>query len=791
MIRMLSTAPVVIALGLPVLAPTARAEDTPTLPERLERMVERLEQRRTDHHIPGMAIAVVKDGTVILSRGFGLADVETGEPATDQTLFAAGSTTKAFTAALIGMLVDDGRMSWDDPVRNHLPGFRLSDPEANEKVVMRDLLCHRTGLASMNVLWYGADTTSADVLAAAAKAEMLYGFREQWNYSNISFLAAGVAAGNASDAGSWDALIARRIFEPLGMTSSTTFLEAAQSDPRLATGYRWVADASTLESQAMRRVEAVAPAGAINSNVRDMARWVRFQLGRGEFDGRRLLSSEQHEETWTRHSTIGGGVDYGLGWMLRDWNGQPVIEHAGGIDGFTAEVALLPEENLGYVLLMNLIAAPLQDESREIVFGALLDDPTDDDGTGGEGAADDTTQLVGTYIGNFAMFKDAKFEVLVQNGNLAIDVPGQMVYELHPPDDEGMRFFRLTNTIAVRFNTGDDGQPVSLSMFQNGLEFEMPREGVEVAVQPLDEADRELLGTYHFEQLGADVTVRVVNGRIAVDVPGQMAFELHPPDDEGRRAFRVRDTIWVRFDRGADGSIATVHMNQDGTTFDLPRSGDAPEGEIPTGAELMARVHRALGAENVARLGSVRAKGRVRLPHQGIEGQATMELRRSGVSRRTIDLGRFGRTVSQVGRDGGWVEGPAYGHLELTGELLFQTQLQNPLVWADDWGRWFESYRVMRRDRFEDADVYVVRLVPRDGEAMTMFVDADTDLPAGFVYSGVNHVSPARFEVTTVISEYGEVRGVRLPRTIEARTAISGSVLMEYDTLQPETASAE
>ncbi|MHC5114700.1 MAG: serine hydrolase domain-containing protein, partial [Planctomycetota bacterium] len=357
MIRKLPAALVVLALGLTVLAPAARAADAPTLQERLDRMVEQLEQRRVQQHIPGMAIAVVKDDQVILSRGFGVANVADGTPATDETLFAAGSTTKAFTATLIAMLVDDGRMDWDDPVGRHLPRFRLSDPESNDEVAIRDLLSHRAGLAAMNMLWYGTEATHDDVLAAAAKAEMLFGLGEKWNYSNVSFLAAGEASVHASGADSWDALLADRILVPLLMASTSTRLSVAQADPRMATGYRWDEDASRLEVETLRSIDAVAPAGAINSNVKDMARWVRFQLNRGTFLGKRLLSKEHHKQTWTMHSTVTPGIDYGLGWMLRDWDGRTCIEHAGGIDGFTAEVALLPDENVGFVLLMNLFAA--------------------------------------------------------------------------------------------------------------------------------------------------------------------------------------------------------------------------------------------------------------------------------------------------------------------------------------------------------------------------------------------------------------------------------------------------
>jgi hypothetical protein len=323
----------------------------------------------------------------------------------------------------------------------------------------------------------------------------------------------------------WNALIEERIFRPLGMTASDTSVTAALKNPGLAGGYAWDADEKKLVHQPMRNVDAVAPAGAINSNVRDMVRWVQVQLGRGELGGARLLSRQQQAETWTKHVTVQGDVDYGLGWFLRTWEGHRVIEHAGGIDGFTAEIALLPDDGVGFVLLMNLFASPLQETSREIVFGTLLGEWSEET----PAAPEDFQPYLGTYIGNFGQFKDAEFKVLVQGGNLAVDVPGQMVFELKPPDAEGRRAFALTDQIAVRFNRAEDGSAPSLAIFQNGYTFELLRRGTEAPVEIDLEAARRLAGTYRDEGLG-DLSVLIRNNRLAVDIPGQMVYELYPPD---------------------------------------------------------------------------------------------------------------------------------------------------------------------------------------------------------------------------------------------------------------------
>src|SRR5262245_8058559 len=153
------------------------AAQPPGLDQRLERLCEQLEKQRDASHVPGFAIAIVKDDQVVLLRGFGLSDVEQTRPVTEDTIFAIGSTTKAFTATLIGMLIDEGKMSWDDHPRKHLPDFALKDATANEQATIRDLLCHRTGLTGTDLLWYGGGATRAEILAAVASAEPTKPFR--------------------------------------------------------------------------------------------------------------------------------------------------------------------------------------------------------------------------------------------------------------------------------------------------------------------------------------------------------------------------------------------------------------------------------------------------------------------------------------------------------------------------------------------------------------------------------------------------------------------------------------
>ncbi|MFC2069355.1 serine hydrolase domain-containing protein, partial [Chloroflexota bacterium] len=270
----------------------------PELQQKLDLLVEQLEQQRQTLHVPGMAIAVVKDDEVILAHGFGVASVEKKTPVTPETIFAIGSSTKAFTSTLVGMLVDEGKMDWDDSVSKYLPYFQMNVESDNEsaEITLRDALSHRTGFTRMGLLFASGQIPREEVLLDSTKAEPYVPFREIFYYSNVMYMSAGVAAGKAADA-DWDKLVKKRIFKPLDMDSTTTSVIQAENDSRLSSGYLWDEDLQVYEYKPMRNMDNIGPAGTINSNVLDMAQWLRLQLGRGEYEGRCLISEENLRET--------------------------------------------------------------------------------------------------------------------------------------------------------------------------------------------------------------------------------------------------------------------------------------------------------------------------------------------------------------------------------------------------------------------------------------------------------------------------------------------------------------
>ena len=336
------------------------------------------------------------------------------------------------------------------------------------------------------------------------------------------YLAAGEVAAKLSGS-SWDEMLQKFILQPLGMNSSTSIHETAITNENISLGYQWNEETSSHDLMPRRNLNNIAPAGGIYSNVTDMAQWVKLLLNKGNWNGKQLVSFEQLNTTWQPAIEISDGMDYGLGWFLHQWQEQAVIEHGGNIDGYGAQVALLPESDLGFVLLTNVTATPLQQESINLVWEHLA---------ATEAVADVSTKTIdyqefsGKYHANFASFKDAIFTFQVkENGKPAVDVPGQMLYELKDPDETGKWYFTMTDTIAVSFDRAVDGSISAMRMHQNRMAFELPRKGVMIKPE-IDASELQAyLGQYQSKTFNGPIKAIIQNHRLTLDVPDQMAFE--------------------------------------------------------------------------------------------------------------------------------------------------------------------------------------------------------------------------------------------------------------------------
>ena len=231
--------------------------------------------------VPGVAIAVIKDDKVVFAKGFGLRDINKTVPVDEHTLFAIGSSSKAFTTASLAMLVDENRLKWDDPATKYLPGFQVFDPYASRELTVTDLVTHRSGMARGDLLWYASPYDRDEILRRTRYLKPSWSFRSRFGYQNLMYLAAGQVVASVSKK-SWDEFVRERIFTPLGMKTSSTSIKAFGSD-NVATPHQKLDD--KVEAIAWRNIDNIAPAGSINSNVVEMAQWVRMQLGGGVYEG--------------------------------------------------------------------------------------------------------------------------------------------------------------------------------------------------------------------------------------------------------------------------------------------------------------------------------------------------------------------------------------------------------------------------------------------------------------------------------------------------------------------------
>jgi CubicO group peptidase (beta-lactamase class C family) len=318
-----------------------------------------LDAARAAWNVTGVAVAVVADGAVVLARGYGKRDVAGDLPMTADTLVPIGSATKAFTTLVLGTLVDEGKLSWDEPVRRYLPGFELYDAYATAHVNAVDLVTHRSGLPRHDLVWYNNQDLSRQQLVERLRylppSKQL---REEFQYNNLMYLTAGRLI-EVLTGGTWEEAVRQRILEPLGMTS-TLFSDAeAQTREDFAKPYRFEKEAA--REIPFREVGNMGPAGSISSSANEMSRWLLLHLGKGEVDGRRLIQPATLTQLHTPQMAIRqlpekgemAAGSYAMGWFVDAYRGHNRISHGGAIDGFNALVTLLPYDGVGVVVLTN------------------------------------------------------------------------------------------------------------------------------------------------------------------------------------------------------------------------------------------------------------------------------------------------------------------------------------------------------------------------------------------------------------------------------------------------------
>ncbi|MDQ2741875.1 MAG: serine hydrolase [Chloroflexota bacterium] len=315
--------------------------------------------------VPGTAIAIARDGEIVFSRGFGLRDVEADLAVTPETLFAIGSSSKAFTTMTMGLLADEGKLDWDTPARHYLPSFAMHDRFAGERMTPRDLVTHRSGLPRHDLAWYNSSATRRELVERLQYLEPSKDFRTVFQYQNLMFLTAGYLVGEIAGS-SWEEVLQERLLAPLGMANSNTSVEVSRHSDNFA--YPYDEKDGAVTRIPFRDISTVGPAGSINSSIADMGNWLLLHLNKGMHGETRLISegqlSEMHKPQMVVDPTFLAPFEelpyasYGMGWLIQPYLDHPMIHHSGGIDGFTALVTFMPRDNIGAVILTNLNGNP-------------------------------------------------------------------------------------------------------------------------------------------------------------------------------------------------------------------------------------------------------------------------------------------------------------------------------------------------------------------------------------------------------------------------------------------------
>jgi CubicO group peptidase (beta-lactamase class C family) len=328
--------------------------------------------------VPGVAIAIVKDGKVILSKGYGLRDVKNNLPVTTNTMFPIASITKSFTVATLASLASEGKLSWDKPVRDYLPEFRMNDDVLTARITTRDLVTHRTGLPRHDATWYNVEMPRADIVGLLRYLDASKDLRETFQYNNLMFLTAGYLGGRLAG-GTWEDAVRARVFKPLGMTSSNFSVDESKKSPDWAHAYQ-KDDREDVHEVPVLKADDVGPAGSINSNLDDMTQYLLMYLNGGRHGDTQVISQSDIRQMTSPHMIIPTtGIDpelgfnhYGMGLFVTTYRGHTIVHHGGNLDGFSLLLSFLPDDKAGVVILTNMDGTSLREVLTYHIYDRLL-----------------------------------------------------------------------------------------------------------------------------------------------------------------------------------------------------------------------------------------------------------------------------------------------------------------------------------------------------------------------------------------------------------------------------------
>ena len=729
----------------------------------------KVDARRKELGIPGMSLAIVKDGEVIFSKGLGFKDFENKVPVTPDTQFAIGSSSKAFTGLSVLMTADEGKISMDASPKTVLPYFKMADPDTDKNMTIRDLLTHSSGLNRTDIAMITGKLTRQELIRVAGEAKPIGKLREKFGYQNLMYTTAGEVVAVAQKQ-PWEKFIPERVFKPLGMTNSNMSITELEKAKDRSFGYIYNFDTKETRKLPYRNIDQVAPAGSINSSANDMAKWLRFVLNGGVTpDGKRLVSEKGYAE-WIKPQmkmNAAGTANYGLGWMIGKWNGLTVVQHGGNIDGFNALVAMIPEKKLGFVMLTNVSGSSLGGELMPIVWENILGkaEAPKTDGT----AATGPEKEAGIY-----RLEEASVDVEVKwkDGKLIFMVPGQPEYAL---ENVGGRKYKLAGAPDGFFVTFTD-KDVLLQQPQG--DFTLPRKS---AAQPADSgAAKELVGYYVLENGNRSIEIKDVASKVSLIVAGQPPYPLVAKEKDVYRMEPLPDTYILRAQRDSSGKITAVVSTEPGGVFTF-KPIDASKIDI-TVDELYQKALAASGGEaNWRKITSRVATSTSDMEQQGIKTESKSWTKAPNLSATETTMKAIGKEIAK-----GWEffdgtngeEAYTFSPVEkLAGRRLEDTRLGSDFYSMLDWKSKYKTITVKRIAKVGDEDAYAVEFEPEKGTKFTEYYSTKTFLVLkreGVVPSSTSSQS---LPYTILYSDYRDVDGVKLPFKQVNNTSSNGDVV--------------
>ena len=550
----------------------------------------------------GFAVAVIQKDKVIYSSGFGYRDYENKIPVDSNTLFAIGSSTKAFTCAILGQLKNEGKLTFQDSPLKYVPGLKFYNNNLNENIIIEDLMSHRTGLPRHDISWYLFPSHSKDSLIQRIQyMEPSTGLRQQWQYNNFMFVLQGVIAEKITGK-SWEDNIKERFFTPLGMTRSNTTIQEMKQASNAAFGYELKDDVITKMNY--YDIAGMSPAGSINSSVNDMAKWLISWVNNGKFNNQEILPDSYISEAISSHAVVSAELpskempnsfigNYGYGWFISSYKGQYNIEHGGNIDGFSANVAFFPADDIGIVVLTNQNSSSLPTLVTNTVADRLLNvkrtdwvayykekqekrkkikeeaKKNDDKKVNEESRT--PSHALSSYTGLYSNPGYGTLELIIKNDSLFAILKNtkcylkSKYYDIFDSYEIKNNKVEIDESLCFNFSTNDAGDISSLALkleptLDHPIQFKRRPKEITVDAETLN----KYVGEYAIK--GITIKVSVKNNKLSMLVPGQPEYEL-TATEKNMYAITTLDGFNVEFITREDETVKEVKLHQPNGKF--------------------------------------------------------------------------------------------------------------------------------------------------------------------------------------------------------------------------------